>query len=112
MAPSQAIISDLHPPGERAAAQGALSAGINAGTFASIGMGGYVGRRYGWRAAFLGAGVLTVALALLLRLTVLEPERMIGNVRDTAIVQPSRSIVRDTLRNAERRASSRTNATA
>ena len=98
MAPSQAIISEMHPPGERATAQGALSAGINAGTFVSFIMGGYVGQRYGWRVAFLGAGVLTVALALLLRLTVREPERMIGNVRDTAMVQPSRSIVRDTLR--------------
>jgi MFS family permease len=30
MAPSQAMISDLHSPGERATAQAALSAGINA----------------------------------------------------------------------------------
>jgi MFS family permease len=98
MAPSQAMISDLYPPGERAAAQAALSAGINAGAFFSFLLGGYVGQRYGWRVAFMCAGALTVALALLLRVTIGEPERMAARLRGAAVARPSRAIVGETLR--------------
>jgi predicted MFS family arabinose efflux permease len=76
MPPSQAMVSDLYPPEQRATAQGTLSAGINAGVFLAFLVGGYVGQTYGWRTAFIGAGLMTVALGLVLRLTTHEPPRI------------------------------------
>lgn len=68
--PSQAWISDLYKPGERAAALATLSAAGNVGLFLSFLVGGYIGHRYGWRVAFVAAGLPTLMLAVLLRLTV------------------------------------------
>jgi MFS family permease len=70
--PSQAWVSDVYKPGERATALAALAAGVNAGIFLAFLVGGYVGHRYGWRIAFLVAGLPPLLLAVLLRLTTLE----------------------------------------
>lgn len=75
--PSHAIISDLYPPGERATAMAIWSAGNNIGIFVAFLFGGVVAQRFGWRAAFVVAGVLTVLFALVVRLTVREPPRAI-----------------------------------
>jgi MFS family permease len=70
--PSQAWVSDLYKPGERATALAMLAAGVNAGIFLAFLVGGYVGHRYGWRIAFMVAGVPPLLLGALLRLTTLE----------------------------------------
>jgi predicted MFS family arabinose efflux permease len=70
--PSQAWISDTYKPGERAAALAVLAAGVNIGAFISFLVGGYLGHRYGWRPAFMVAGLPPLLLALLLRFTVHE----------------------------------------
>lgn len=75
MPPAHAIISDLYRPEERATAMSTWAAGINGGIFLAFLFGGLVGHRYGWRWALIGAGLLTVALALILRLTIGEPAR-------------------------------------
>ncbi len=75
MPPSHAMISDLYAPHERATAMAIWSAGINAGIFLAYLGGGYIGYRYGWRAAFFTAGGLTILLAILLQATVREPAR-------------------------------------
>jgi MFS family permease len=73
--PSHAIISDLYPPGERATAMAIWSAGNNLGIFIAFLFGGVIAQRFGWRMAFIVAGVVTVLCAVLLRLTVHEPPR-------------------------------------
>jgi predicted MFS family arabinose efflux permease len=95
--PSQAIVSDLYRPGERATAQAVLLSGINAGVFVAFLIGGYLGQRYGWRTAFVCAGVLTVLLAILLRLTVAEPAR-VDDPTQRAQRWRSRSLLFETVR--------------
>jgi predicted MFS family arabinose efflux permease len=70
--PSQAWVSDLYPPGERATALAILAGGVNVGVFLSFLVGGYIGHRYGWRVAFVVAGLPPILLAVLLRFTVRE----------------------------------------
>jgi predicted MFS family arabinose efflux permease len=94
MPPSHAMISELYPPAERASAMSIWSAGINAGIFLAFLIGGLIGQFYGWRMAFFAAGGLTLALAMLLRLTVPEPPR----VSDAAAAQTSAALLTATLR--------------
>jgi MFS family permease len=70
--PSQAWVSDLYKPGERATALAALAAGNNIGVFLAFLAGGFVGQYYGWHIAFAVAGLPPLLLALLLRFTVRE----------------------------------------
>ncbi|HEU4959359.1 MAG TPA: MFS transporter [Sphingomonas sp.] len=72
---SQTIIADLYPPAERARAQAIYAAGVNAGVLIAFAMGGVVAERFGWRAAFVVAGIPGLLLAILLLLTLEEPER-------------------------------------
>jgi MFS family permease len=51
------------------------SSGNNVGLFIAFLFGGIIAQRFGWRMAFIAAGVVTVLFALLLRLTVREPPR-------------------------------------
>lgn len=75
MPPSHSMISDLYRPEERATAMSVWASGINGGVFVAFLFGGVVGQFYGWRAALIGAGVLTILAAVLVRLTVREPVR-------------------------------------
>jgi predicted MFS family arabinose efflux permease len=95
MPASHSIISDLYEPHERAGAMSAWSAGINVGIFVAFLVGGYIGHRYGWRAAFAAAGILTLAVALLARLTIAEPMRS-ADVRSAALrTAPSTTVLRE-----------------
>jgi MFS family permease len=91
--PSQAMISDLYPPQERATALAILAAGVNAGIFFAFLVGGFVAHRYGWRVAFIVAGIPPILLAILLRFTVREPPRVTGPNR-----LPSMALVGATVR--------------
>src|SRR6185312_9297863 len=65
-----AIISDLYEPKERAGALSFYAAGLNIGLLiASLG-GGWVVQHFGWRAAFVCAGVPGLVLTLAIFLTV------------------------------------------
>ena len=70
--PSQAWVSDLYKPGERARALATLAAGVNIGAFLAFLVGGLVGQRYGWRVAFVVGGLPPLLLAIVLRLTTRE----------------------------------------
>lgn len=72
---SQTIISDLYPPAERARAQAIYATGVNGGVLIAFAMGGVVAEWFGWRAAFVVAGIPGVLLAIVLLLTLDEPER-------------------------------------
>jgi MFS family permease len=73
--PSHALISDYFPPNRRATALGIFALGVPLGTVVGYWAGGWIGEHYGWRAAFLWMGLPGVALALLVRFTIREPER-------------------------------------
>jgi MFS family permease len=73
--PSHSLISDYFPPERRGTAFSVYGLGIYIGTFAGFAGGGALAEAYGWRTAFLVAGLAGLPLALLIALVVREPER-------------------------------------
>jgi MFS family permease len=69
------VISDLYEPKERAAALSFYAAGLNIGLLLAFFGGGWVEQHYGWRDAFLAAGIPGLVLAFLFIFTVPEPKR-------------------------------------
>lgn len=74
-APSISMLSDYLTPKTRARGLSVISIGAVTGMGLGMIAGGWIEEGYGWRAAFLVAGVPGVVLALLFRLTVREPIR-------------------------------------
>lgn len=73
--PAHSMISDYYPPAQRATALAIYSSGIYLGIAAGYLFGGVISQVYGWRIAFMVAGVPGILLAMLLVLTVREPVR-------------------------------------
>jgi MFS family permease len=73
--PAHSMISDYYPPEKRATAMGVFTVGISAGIMIAYLAGGWVAQNIGWRAAFLIVGLPGLALALIVRFTVIEPTR-------------------------------------
>ncbi len=69
------IIADLYPPQKRAAALSFYSAGLNVGLLFAFFGGGWIAQHYGWRDAFLAAGLPGLVLTVILLATVREPKR-------------------------------------
>ncbi|MEI9989468.1 MAG: MFS transporter [Rhizomicrobium sp.] len=78
------IISDLYEPHERAGALSFYAAGLNIGLLVAFFGGGWIEQHYGWRTAFLAAGLPGLVLALLFLFTVPEPRRgQVDGIADT-----------------------------
>jgi MFS family permease len=75
IAPSHSMISDMFPKEELPRALSILTAGSQIGIFAGSLLAGVVSQYYGWRWAFIIAGLPGIAVAVLFRLTVNEPAR-------------------------------------
>ena len=73
--PAHSLLADYFPPERRATALGIYSMGIHIGILFGLTIGGWLGDTYGWRQAFYVVGVPGLILALVVRLTVREPER-------------------------------------
>jgi MFS family permease len=73
--PSHALISDYLPPGQRARGLSLLPIGSTLGIGVGLVAGGWINDRWGWRTAFLAAGLPGFALAALVWLTLREPPR-------------------------------------
>jgi MFS family permease len=73
--PAYSMISDMFAQKDRATAYGVYGMGVNLGILAGLLTGGWVNEYFGWRVAFLVAGIPGVLLALILRATVREPLR-------------------------------------
>ncbi len=73
--PSVSMLSDYLPPTKRARGISVVSIGAVLGMGIGMVLGGWVSERWGWRNAFLAAGVPGVLLAILYRLTIEEPRR-------------------------------------
>lgn len=83
---SQSLIGDLYPPERRARAMGLFMLGLPLGLFGAYMLSGFIGERWGWRAAFLVAcipGLILAGLVLLVR----EPSRGASELHDGAVVQ-------------------------
>jgi MFS family permease len=72
---SHSMISDYFPPQRRATALAVFFVGASVGVALGFLLGGAIAERLGWRAAFFILGAPGIPLALLVWLTVREPER-------------------------------------
>lgn len=70
---AHSLIADLAPPEKRASAISFYSLGIPIGSLLGMLIGGLVADAYGWRAAFLVAGLPGIALALVVFLVLRDP---------------------------------------
>lgn len=73
--PSHSIIADLYPADQRAGAMGIYSLGVVLGSAFGTMIGGFVAHLYGWRAAMFAVGLPGIALAVVIKLFVVEPRR-------------------------------------
>ena len=81
------MLSDIFPPERRSTALGIFYLSNALGALLASVVGGYVAAQYGWRAAFLIAGVPGIVLAVLLLLTVKEPWRE-ASTTDATVAKP------------------------
>ena len=73
--PAHSLLSDYHPPAERASALSIYSCGISLGYILAAVVGGYVAEHAGWRTACAAVGIPGVFAALLIKAVVREPPR-------------------------------------
>lgn len=78
--PSHSMISDFFPVDQRATALGIYALGIPIGTMLGNLGGGWINENMEWRTAFLIVGMPGVILALIVRLTLVEPRRGASDV--------------------------------
>ncbi len=86
--PAHSIISDSFPTERRATALSIYSLGVPIGLLFGFSLGGLIAEQVGWRTAFFVAGAPGVALALLTRLTLREPERGAFDAGASTAVEP------------------------
>ena len=87
--PAHSMISDYYHPGERATAIGIYALGIPLGVMFGLFLGGWINEVFGWRKAFFLLGIPGIALAVLMRLTVPEPQRGLSDARRDEGTRPS-----------------------
>ena len=75
MAPSNSIIADRFPPDRRPLALALFGTAAPLSYILFFPLAGWIAQHHGWRAMFIAMGLPGVLLALLLILTVREPER-------------------------------------
>ncbi|WP_293906177.1 MFS transporter [Phenylobacterium sp.] len=75
-APAHSLISDYAPREKRASAIAFFSVGAPLGSLLGLALGGLVLDAYGWRAAFMMAGLPGLALAGFIAFTIREPRRL------------------------------------
>ena len=86
---SQSMIADMFPFSERVRATSVFALGAAAGSMLGAVAGGAIAEAYGWRWAFIALGIPGVLLALIVRMTVFEPERGGSGLRERAERAPS-----------------------
>jgi len=74
-APSVSMLSDYLSPERRARGMSVISIGAVVGMGIGMVAGGWINERFGWRGAFIAAGLPGIVLAIVYRLTIREPTR-------------------------------------
>lgn len=87
--PAHSMIADYYPPEQRSTAMGFYTLGISAGIMLAYLAGGWVAQNIGWREAFFIVGVPGIVLAVIVRFTVVEPERGASERRMDSGRQPA-----------------------
>jgi len=87
--PAHSIIADYFPAEKRATALGIYSLGIPVGIMFGLFAGGWINEYFGWRIAFFVVGLPGLALAVIVRFSMREPERGMAEGRTAAAAQPS-----------------------
>jgi predicted MFS family arabinose efflux permease len=72
---AHSLITDIFPPERRASALAIYSLGVPLGSLIGAVAGGALAQAWGWRAAFLVVGPPGILLAILVLLTIREPQR-------------------------------------
>lgn len=90
--PAHAMISDYFRLKQRATALAIYGLGLYIGLAGGLAVGGWLNEEYGWRMAFIIAGVPGLILAVIFRLTVREPAR---GQADTGAVDAARYSVKE-----------------
>lgn len=72
---AHSLIADYFPPNRRATALAIFNIGGNVGVMLGFFAGGWIGETFGWRQAFMVVGLPGLLVALLARLTLLDPPR-------------------------------------
>ncbi|WP_158080845.1 MFS transporter [Pelomonas sp. KK5] len=92
---SQTMITDLYPPQQRARAQAIYASGSNLGVLVAFAAGGVIAQAWGWRTAFIAAGLPGLVISVLLLATVRNPPR---GAQDSAAAKadavPLRAVMR------------------
>lgn len=83
-APSHSLIADLFSAKERGTAMGVFALGVNISLMIGFFGGGWINEIYGWRTAFIVAGLPGIALAVLVAYTFREPARRMALSTSTA----------------------------
>ena len=83
--PSVSMLSDYLTPAKRARGISVVSIGAVLGMGIGMVVGGWVSERYGWRNAFLAAGLPGLLLAVAYRFTIREPARGISEGRQANV---------------------------
>jgi MFS family permease len=85
---AHAMIADYYPMERRATALGIYSLGIPIGILFGFLAGGWINQFFGWRNAFYIVGIPGLLLALVVRYTVVEPQRGMAEGRVASAMQP------------------------
>lgn len=92
---ANSVIADLYPPQRRGVAIAQYNIGGSVGIMLSFLGGGWIAQHYGWRSAFVAAGVPGLALALLMALSMREPQRgLVDQVADDGDTPTTAAVVR------------------
>ncbi len=91
---SHSLISDHYPADRRAGAIAIFASGNTLGNILGAILGATVGAAYGWRWAFVLAGIPGLALALITRLTLRDPRHRVPHGEQDADVPPLAAVAR------------------
>lgn len=96
MPAGQALLADAFPPERRATLVGVVAMGAPLGILTALAVGGFAVEHFGWRACFVGSGVLGLLLAGVLARFLHEPPRGFSEGRTGEALEAPRvvSVVR------------------
>jgi MFS family permease len=95
IAPSHSMLADMFPKEVLPRALSILTAGSSVGIFVGSVLAGFIAQHYGWRWAFIAAGLPGVVVAILFRFTVKEPARgaMEGPLANTSLFSVTETLL-------------------
>jgi predicted MFS family arabinose efflux permease len=99
---SHALIADLFPTQQRAAAMAAYSVGPHLGLVLAFGLGGWLGHTVGWRATFMIVGAIGLVLAVVTGVALRDPRSALA-VSGQTPRSPAKEVVRSLLRSPAQR---------